>query len=79
MDEAKELKQAFDIFTAAWQIYKAHYPPQSPQDENYWSELTDEAERMAGKYDSRLCQDILCCVVADLERKAKYRYDSRRK
>ena len=44
MDEAKELKQAYDIFTAAWRIYKAHYPPKDLKDDSYWSELAGVIE-----------------------------------
>ena len=32
MDDTRELKQAYDIFTAAWRIYKAHYPPKDLKD-----------------------------------------------
>ena len=45
MDEAKELKQAYDIFTAAWRIYKAHYPPKDLKDDSYWSELAGVIEK----------------------------------
>ena len=45
MDEAKELKQAYDIFTAAWRIYKAHYPPKDLKDDSYWSDREYRIEK----------------------------------
>ena len=71
MDKAKELKQAYDIFTAAWRIYKAHYPPKDLKDDSYWSELADVIRKTVAEYDSQLCRDVFCSVSADLERKAK--------
>lgn len=71
MDEAKELKQAYDIFTAAWRIYKAHYPPKGLKDDSYWSELADVIRKTETKYDSQLCRDMFCSVSSDLERKAE--------
>ena len=50
MDEAKELKQAYDIFTAAWRIYKAHYPPKDLKDDSYWSELAGVIEKTEAEY-----------------------------
>ena len=71
MDKAKELKQAYDIFTAAWRIYKAHYPPKDLKDDSYWSELADVIRKTEAEYDSQLCRDVFYSVSADLERKAK--------
>ena len=31
MDDTRELKQAYDIFTAAWRIYKAYRKEKSPR------------------------------------------------
>ena len=45
MDDTRELKQAYDIFTAAWRIYKAHYPPKVLKDDSYWSELMEVIEK----------------------------------
>ena len=71
MAAAKELKQAYDIFTAAWRIYKAHHPPKDLKDDSYWSELADVIKKTEAEYDSQLCKDVFCSVSADLERKAK--------
>lgn len=71
MNDAKELKQVYDIFTAAWRIYKAHYPPKEPEDDKYWTDLLDAVDKAGSEYDSRLCCDVLCAVASDLERKAK--------
>lgn len=71
MDEAKELKQAYDIFTAAWRIYKAHYPPKDLKDDSYWSELAGVIEKTEAEYNCQLCRDVLCSVSTDLEHKAR--------
>lgn len=71
MNDAKELKQVYDIFTAAWRIYKAHYPPKEPEDDKYWTDLLGAIDKTGTEYDSRLCRDVLCAVASDLERKAK--------
>ena len=71
MEKREELKQVYDIFTAAWQIYKAYYPPNDLQDDAYWSELAEALKKTERDYSCPLCQDILCNVAADLERKAK--------
>ena len=42
MDNTKELKPIYDIFTAAWRAYREHYPPGNPQDDTYWSKLVDD-------------------------------------
>ena len=39
MDNEKELRQVYDILTAAWRAYREHYPPGNPQDDTYWSKL----------------------------------------
>ncbi len=35
MEKREELKQVYDIFTAAWRIYKTYYPPNDLQDDDY--------------------------------------------
>ena len=76
MDETKELKQAYDIFTAAWQIYKAHYPPKGLKDDAYWAELADVIKKTEAEYDSQLCKEVFCSVSTDLERNAKLYHQS---
>ena len=54
MEKREELKQVYDIFTAAWRIYKTYYPPNDLHDDVYWSELADvlkkaEAEAAANE------------------------------
>lgn len=71
MEQGEELKQVYDIFTAAWRIYKTYYPPNDLQDDAYWSELAEALKKTEREYSCPLCQDILCNVAADLERKAK--------
>lgn len=74
MEKREELKQVYDIFTAAWRIYKTYYPPNDLHDDVYWSELADVLKKTEAKYNSPLCRDIFCNVAADLERQAKARY-----
>lgn len=73
MEKREELKQVYDIFTAAWRIYKTYYPPNDLQDDAYWSELSEALKKTEREYSCPLCRDILCNVAADLERKAKAR------
>lgn len=73
MEKKEELKQVYDIFTAAWRIYKTYYPPNDLRDDAYWSELADVLKKTEAGYNCPLCQDIFCNVAADLERKAKAR------
>ena len=51
MDNTKELKPIYDIFTAAWRAYREHYPPENPQDDTYWSKLVDDLH------------EIHCCLA----------------
>lgn len=71
MDDTKELKQVYDVFTAAWRIYKAYYPPKELENDKYWEDLLEAIDNAGIEYKSRLCCDILCAVASDLERKAK--------
>ena len=73
MEQGEELKQVYDIFTAAWRIYKTYYPPNDLQDDAYWSELSEALKKTERECSCPLCRDILCNVAADLERKAKAR------
>ena len=63
MDNTKELKPIYDIFTAAWRAYREHYPPGNPQDDTYWSKLVDDLHEIESQYNCQLCQDILCKVT----------------
>ena len=45
MEKREELKQVYDIFTAAWRIYKTYYPPNDLRDDDYWSKLADVLKR----------------------------------
>lgn len=74
MEKREELKQVYDIFTAAWRIYKTYYPPNDLRDDDYWSKLADVLKKAQAEYNCPLCRDIFCSVAADLERKAKARY-----
>lgn len=71
MDDTRELKQAYDIFTVAWRIYKAHYPPKDLKDDSYWSELMEVIEKTEAEYNCQLCKDVFCAVASDLECKTK--------
>lgn len=71
MDDTRELKQAYDIFTVAWRIYKTHYPPKNLKDDSYWSELMEVIEKTETEYNCQLCKDVFSAVASDLERKVK--------
>lgn len=73
MDNEKELRQVYDILTAAWRAYREHYP----QDDTYWSKLVDDLHEIESQHNCQLCLDILCNVASDLERKAKVLYQSK--
>ena len=77
LDNAKELRQVYDIFTAAWLAYREHYPPENPQDDTYWSKLVDDLHKIESQYNCQLCRDILCNVASDLAHKAKVLYQSK--
>ncbi len=77
MDNEKELRQVYDILTAAWRAYREHYPPENPQDDTYWSKLVDDLHEIESQYNCQLCRDILCNVASDLERKAKVLHQSK--
>ena len=72
MDGKEELKQIYDIFTDCWRLYKKLYPPGRPEDGTYWQGMMKELEVLRKNYHhSRLCEDLLCAVVRDLETKSK--------
>ena len=77
MDKVEELRQVYDIFTAAWRVYKSHYPPGAPQGDTYWSKLVDDLHEIESQYNCQLCRDFLCNVSSDLERKAKVLHQSK--
>lgn len=52
--------------------YKRLYPPGRPEDDTYWQGMMKELEVLRKNYHhSRLCEDLLCAVVRDLETKSK--------
>lgn len=68
----EELKQIYDIFADCWRLYKRLYPPSRPEDDTYWQGMMKELEVLRKNYHhSRLCEDLLCAVVRDLETKSK--------
>ena len=77
MDKVEELRQVYDIFTAAWRVYQSHYPPGAPQGDTYWSKLVDDLHEIESQYNCQLCRDVLCNVASDLERKAKVLHQSK--
>lgn len=77
MDNEKELRQVYDILTAAWRAYREHYPPGNPQDDTYWSKLVDDLHKIESQHNCQLCRDILCNVASNLEHKAKVLHQSK--
>ena len=77
MDKVEELRQVYDIFTAAWRVYKSQYPPGAPQGDTYWTKLVDDLHEIESQYNCQLCRDVLCNVASDLERKAKVLHQSK--
>lgn len=72
MDSNGELKQIYDIFTDCWRLYRKQYPPGRPEDDAYWQGMMKEIEVLRKTHHhSRLCEDLLCAVVRDLETKSK--------
>lgn len=72
MDKNEELKQIYDIFTDCWRLYRKLYPSGKPEDDAYWQGMMKEIDVLREKYPhSRLCEDLLCAVVRDLETKSK--------
>mgnify|MGYP004725787875 FL=1 len=72
MDNNEELKRVYDIFTDCWRLYRKLYPPGKPKDDDYWQQAVKEMEQLENKHcHSVLCQDLLCAVAKDLEKKAK--------
>lgn len=72
MDGKEELKQIYDTFTDCWRLYKRLYPPGRPEDDTYWQGMMKELEVLRkNHHHSRLCEDLLCAVVRDLETKSK--------
>ena len=63
MEKREELKQVYDIFTAAWRIYKTYYPPNDLRDDDYWSKLADVLKKAQAEYNCPLCRDIFCNVA----------------
>ena len=62
MDNEKELRQVYDILTAAWRAYREHYPPGNPQDDTYWSKLVDDLHETESQYNCQLCG--ISCVMS---------------
>lgn len=72
MNDKEELKQIYDIFADCWRLYKRLYPPSRPEDDAYWQGMMKELEVLRKNHQhSRLCEDLLCAVVRDLETKSK--------
>ncbi len=72
MNDKEELKQIYDIFADCWRLYERLYPPSRPEDDAYWQGMMKELEVLRkNHHHSRLCEDLLCAVVRDLETKSK--------
>ena len=70
--DTEELKQVYDIFTDCWRLYRKLYPPGKPKDDDYWQQAVKEMEQLENKHGhSVLCQDLLCAVAKDLEKRSK--------
>lgn len=75
MEKREELKQVYDIFTAAWRIYKTYYPPNDLQDDDYWSKLAGALKKAEAEYNCPVCMGyILPMLQLIWNRKAKARY-----
>ena len=72
MSDAEDLKQIYDIFSDCWRLYRKLYTPSRPEDDAYWQGMMKELEVLQKNHQhSRLCEDLLCAVVRDLETKSK--------
>ena len=66
MDNEKELRQVYDILTAAWRAYREHYPPGNPQDDTYWSKLVAKSSRNKNRNIIASCAGISCAMLRQI-------------
>lgn len=66
-----EIREAFDMFTAAWRFYKEHWDV--TREDFFWEPVIQISENMYKEHDSMLLRDLLGVVVKDMERRMKER------
>lgn len=66
----EELKQAYNMFTDAWKLFKK-YADIRDTDE-YWESLVDEAGETAKQFDNdKFIRNLVMAVMDEIERRAK--------
>lgn len=64
MDDEK-LRQCYEMFTAAWKLFKAFHAAKDEQDR---LRLKVAGERLYQKYPRKLMRELIWCVFHEIER-----------
>lgn len=62
----EKIRETFNMFTDCWRFYKRYAASLNDSDQ-FWTDLTDEANRIDQKYNTRLCRDLLVAIVAEVD------------
>lgn len=66
MDE-RQLKEDYKMFSDLWKFYKAYCEVR--EEDSFWEEVTNKADRIYKRYETKLCKDMVLNIVDELERK----------
>lgn len=69
--EQEKIKRDYEMFGRLWKFYKK-YSGNPCDDDAYWIAATNEAGEIDKKYGSRMCRDILICIVSELDFLARH-------
>lgn len=64
MDD-KELRRSYEMFTAAWKLFKVFHAAKGEQDK---LRLKVAGERLYQKYPCKLMRELVWCVFHEIER-----------
>lgn len=60
-----EMKKNYEMFGDAWRFFK-QYAANPNDSDDFWEQLTEAADRLDKRYESRLFRDILVATVAEI-------------
>lgn len=72
----KDLEEYFKIFTDVWRFFKKYYDIRYDSE---WTPLVLDADRLAQKYNSRLCEALILACFSHIDERFMETSDAKRK
>lgn len=67
MDELQS-KNYYAMFSDVWRFFRKHFKPKNNTE---WDALMEAAGKLHKEYNSKLCEDLLLCVLDEIQRISK--------